>query len=400
MFEKFYWLILCIFNVHQEEGCRLNTRLHFGEPLPVILKDGMLLEPNDGSGNVVLNHGESLTVSCEGAGTILHPSSTQTLSTASIICGGGDNFKNDEWLGSPASFWYFRCSFPPNHLSQLTNRTCFEGNQIVEVGYRIQNQFYPVYESCFNRQNLNPVYSKYTQKPYNALYQTKVDRPFFIDDGNYGSVPVNSLFSPKGQRNAVAQLVGSMIDTYITEYQLLSRGHLAAKTDFVFAFGERATFHYVNCAPQWTGFNGGNWNTLEVDLRNHIHVAGYDTIIYTGTYSVTKLLDRSNRRVDLYLYSDVNNNPIIPVPEYFYKVVYEPRTKRGIAFVGINNPYYNASEVRDLFFCRDICRDKNFRWLSWHPDNAAEGYAFCCSVQDFRYTIRHLPDFEVLDILT
>ncbi|XP_046970912.1 uncharacterized protein LOC124537962 [Vanessa cardui] len=400
MFEIIYWLILCIFNIQQNQKCILNTRFHFGEPLPVILRNGMLLEPDDGNGNVELDYGDSMILSCEGAGTIIHPSAIQANAVASIMCGGGDNFRNDDWLSAPARFSLFKCPYPPNYTSQRTNRTCFEGNQIIEVGYRIQNQFYPVFESCFNHGNLNAIYSKYTQKPYNALYQTKVDRPFFIDDGHFGSAPVNSIFSPKGQRRAVAQLVGNLVDNYFNEQQHLSRGHLAAKTDFVFAFGERATFHYVNCAPQWTGFNGGNWNTLEVDLRNHIHVAGYDTIVYTGTFGVTQLLDHRNQRVDLYLHTDVNNNPVIPVPMYYYKVVYERVTKQGIAFIGINNPYYNANEARELFFCNDICRKNNFRWLSWHPDSSSEGYAFCCTVPDFRNTIQHLPDFEVVSVLS
>ncbi|XP_052744722.1 uncharacterized protein LOC112054117 [Bicyclus anynana] len=405
MFQRLYLLILCSFNAQINQRCVLNSRTDFGQPLPVIIRNGELLLPNDNNGNVKLNYGEEMTLSCEGAGTITHPSVTQQLTTASVTCAGGDNFRNDNWLTFPARFAMFRCSDPPNtnrpiHTSRRKNRTCFGGNEIVQVGYTIQGQFYPSFESCFDHANLHPIYSKYTQKPYNALYQTRVDRPYFKDDGHYRNVPVDTLFSPRNQRDAVARFVGSLVETYVTEAQHLSRGHLAAKTDFVFAFSERATFHYVNCAPQWTGFNGGNWNTLEVDLRDHIHRAGYDTIIYTGTEGVSTLVDKSGRRVEIYLYNDVNNNPVIRVPQYFYKVVYDPSTKRGIAFVGINNPYYTASEARELFFCEDICRRSgNFSWLSWHPDNPAEGYTFCCTVPDFRNTIMHLPEFEVTGVL-
>ncbi|XP_034836493.1 uncharacterized protein [Maniola hyperantus] len=396
----YYLLILCGCNGPHYEGCTLNTRIHFGEPLPVIIRNNRLLEPDDNNGNVRLNYGEELILSCEGVGAISHPSATQQLETASITCAGGDNFRNDSWLTFPATFFLFRCYGPPEHLSERTSRTCFEGNVIVEVGYRSRNQFYPVYETCFDHANLNPIYSKYTQKPYNALYQTRVDRPYFKDDGHYKNVPVETLFSPRNQKAAVAKFVGSLVETYFTQSQQLSRGHLAAKTDFVFAFSERSTFHYVNCAPQWTGFNGGNWNTLEVDLRDHVHNAGYDTIMYTGTYGVTELTNQYGVREEIYLYKDSNNNPVIRVPQYYYKVVYEPASKRGIAFVGINNPYYTSHEARDLFFCKDICRSGNFRWLTWHPDNPAEGYTFCCTVPDFRNTIRHLPDFEVTSELS
>ncbi|CAH2055799.1 unnamed protein product, partial [Iphiclides podalirius] len=400
MLQRLFITILCAVNFQHRQRCTLNTRIHFGEPLPVIIRDGRLLEPTDRDGNIRLEHGDSLILSCLDRGNIRHSNAIKGLDTASISCVDGDMFENSEWLIAPSYFREFSCGYPPSYISVRTNRTCFSRNWIYEVGYRVQDVFHPVYESCFDESQLNAVYSTYTQKPYNALYQTRVDRPFFIDNNVYGNVPVNSLFSPPGQKGAVARLVGARVDVYVNNTEFLSRGHLAAKTDFPLAFGERATFHYVNCAPQWVGFNGGNWNTLEVDLRNHIHAIGWDTVVYTGTYGVSELADQHGRSVGIYLHSDVNNNPVIPVPKYFYKVVYEPSTKRGIAFVGINNPHCTAKEARSLFFCRDLCRDnRNFNWLSWHPDKSSEGYAFCCTVEQFRETVRHLPNFEVNDLL-
>lgn len=399
MIQRYLLLILCALNIHKSERCLLNSQIHFGQPLPIIIRDGRLLEPTDRAGNVALESGETLTLSCEGVGSIYHPNKIRDEGTATITCGGGENFYNTHWLSALSPFSSFRCASPPNYVSRRTNRTCFEGNPIFQVGYSVQGNFYDVYESCFNERTLNAVYSKYTQRPYNANFQTRVDRPYFVANDVYGSAPVETLFSPRGQKEAVRGLVGSMVNEYITEKELLSRGHLAAKTDFVFAFGERATFHYVNCAPQWYGFNSGNWNTLEVDLRRYIHNADVDTVIYTGTYEVTQLFTEYGARVDIYLYSDQNNNPVIPVPLYFYKVVYEPATNRGIAFVGINGPYYSRSDAEDLFFCENICnKSSEFHWLSWHPHNAREGYTFCCSVPDFRNTITHLPSFEVTSI--
>lgn len=402
LIQRVFLLILCALNLQYGQKCTLNTRVHFEEPLPVIIRNGKLLEPTDNFGNVELNFGDSLTLSCEGTGSIQHPNAQLYLSVAVINCEGGDMFKNQEWLSGPSRFSHFKCSYPPEYRSRRTDRMCYDSNPIFEVGYKVGNDFYPVYESCFNEAALTPIYSKYTQKPYNSYYQTRVIRPFFVADNIFGSVPVNALFAPEGQKEAVALLVGrTIINEYFTKTELLSRGHLAAKTDFAFAFGERATFHYVNCAPQWTGFNGGNWNTLEVDLRNHIHDAEYDTIIYTGTFGLTQLSNEMGRQVDLYLANDINNNPVLPVPEFFYKVVYEPSSKRGIAFVGINNPYYDASEAHQMFFCEDVCRNNpDFSWLTWQPDNPSAGYTFCCTVKDFRRTVQHLPPLSVDNLLT
>lgn len=401
MFQKYFMLILCALNIRQQPQCRLNSRLHFHEPLPIFIRDGKLLEPDDRHGTVILNHGETLTISCEGAGNIYHPNIKAQVPTATIACSSEDIFTNEELLTVPSKFSQFICFTPPNYISRGTNRTCYNGNRIYEVGYRVENQFYAVYETCFNENLLTPIYSKYTQRPYNANFQQKVDRPFFKADNAYNYVPVERLFSPYGLKSAIAQRVGSKIEDFITPVHYLSRGHLAAKTDFVFAFGERATFHYVNCAPQWYGFNSGNWNTLEVDLRNHVHNSGYSTIIYTGIYGTLELEDDQNRRTDIYLYSDENNNPVIPIPLYYYKIVYAPELRLGTAFVGINNPYYNQSKIRDLFFCRDVCRsNSDFSWLTWNPDRNLDGYSFCCTVDDFRNTINHLPHFEVRGLLT
>lgn len=398
--QRLFLAILCAINAPKTQRCTLNTRIHFGQPLPVILRYGQLLEPTDNNGNVIIQSGESIVLSCIDQGSIRNSHSIQGKNTAIINCINDDVFGNDEWLNSPSRFSEFKCISPPSYVSNRTNRTCFEDNKIYEVGYYIDNIFYPVYESCFNELELNAIYSKYTQKPYNAVYQTRVERPYFIDNNIYGYIPVNSIFSPAGQKSAVAQLVGDRVNTYVNKTEFLSRGHLAAKTDFVLAFGERATFHYVNCAPQWVGFNGGNWNTLEVDLRNHIHDVGCNTIIYTGTFGVSQLTNQYGTAVEVYLHTDVNNNPVIPVPKYYYKVVYEPISKRGIAFVGINSPHYTKEEALDLFFCPDLCRgNKDFSWLTWHPDLSTEGYTFCCTIEDFRRTVHHLPKFEVTGLL-
>lgn len=72
---------------------------------------------------------------------------------------------------------------------------------------------------------------------------------------------INNLYTQNHQRERIAQLTG--IDTYVTTTQFLARGHLAAKSDFVYATGQRASFYFINAAPQWQPFNAGNWNWLE-----------------------------------------------------------------------------------------------------------------------------------------
>lgn len=80
----------------------------------------------------------------------------------------------------------------------------------------------------------------------------------------FPGVAVNTMYTQVEQKKTVAEYVGqTLADFYITSHQFLARGHLAAKTDFVFATGQRASFYFINAAPQWQPFNAGNWNTLE-----------------------------------------------------------------------------------------------------------------------------------------
>lgn len=83
----------------------------------------------------------------------------------------------------------------------------------------------------------------------------------FSAGGFFPGVDINNLYTQVQQRQRIAQLTG--IDTYVTSTQFLARGHLAAKSDFVFATGQRASFYFINAAPQWQPFNAGNWMWLE-----------------------------------------------------------------------------------------------------------------------------------------
>lgn len=95
----------------------------------------------------------------------------------------------------------------------------------------------------------------------------------------------------------------------------------------------------------------------------------------------------------LYLYVDNNNNVAIPVPEIYWKVVYEPKTKAGIALIGVNNPYKD-----DLVkICGDVA--SRVSWLKWKASDKQSGYGYACSVDDFRKVVDVLPDFKVESLL-
>ncbi|XP_026326824.1 uncharacterized protein LOC113235359, partial [Hyposmocoma kahamanoa] len=263
------------------------------------------------------------------------------------------------------------------------------------VGFIVQGVFYPLYWSCFDQRRLEVIYVWYPQTPANAAPQSNIERPNFLPGTFFPGVDINNLYTQTHQRNRIAQLTGR--NTYVNDTQFLSRGHLAARTDFIFATGQEASFWFINAAPQWQPFNAGNWNSLEQNLRTRIGAAGYHTTIYTGTFGVTQLRNAQGQFVDIYLHT----NTQVPVPLYFYKVAYDATRRLGTAFISINNPHYTLDEARVLQFCIDRCRGNSaFNWIRWQPDRVDIGYSFCCTIDDFRRVIPHLPAFTVNGLLT
>lgn len=70
----------------------------------------------------------------------------------------------------------------------------------------------------------------------------------------------------------------------LTNDFFMSRGHLTARSDYTFATQQGATFWFTNASPQWQTFNGGNWNSLENDVRSFAGRTNQDLTVYTGTW--------------------------------------------------------------------------------------------------------------------
>nr|UVJ48452.1 dsRNase4 [Hyphantria cunea] len=383
----------------RSSGCTLNINGDLGQPQPVYIRSGTYLRPTGNSGQIHLNTGDQVIIGCPGR-TLRHPNiASTTLIVGTATCVSGNLVSGSGWLNGNGAFGELTCSSHSFHEAQATNNRCWGNNLVIRIGFIVNNVFHTLYHSCFNEQRMEVIYVEYEQNPENGIHQTGVDRPSFLAGSFFPGIAVNTRYTQVEQKKTVAEYVGqTLADFYITSHQFLARGHLAAKTDFVFATGQRASFYFINAAPQWQPFNAGNWNTLEQNLRARIAAANYRTTVYTGTFGVSQLRDQSNRLVDIYLVRDKNQ---IPVPLYFYKVVYDASRRQGTAYVSINNPYYTEAEARSLTFCTDLCRNNSaFSWLRWQPDRIDIGYSFCCTVEDFRRTVPHLPAFTTTGLLT
>jgi len=107
------------------------------------------------------------------------------------------------------------------------------------------------------------------------------------------------------------------------------RGHLVAAGNHVDdAIALAETYLFSNVAPQvGSGFNRGIWKSLEEAVRNYAQCSD-DLYVITGVYfpkdATTMRFIGAGR---------------VGVPLGFYKVLYEPKKNRMIAFIAKNEPH-------------------------------------------------------------
>ncbi len=115
---------------------------------------------------------------------------------------------------------------------------------------------------------------------------------------------------------------------------------------------------------------------------------------------------------------------LVPVPMYFWKVVYCPETEGGLTFVSLNHPGIQQEETGQLHLIDlsilvqiqfqihnfpledgipeeyDLCQDESgslCEETGWQIDNrnsADEGLMYCCSYEQLRASIKWIPEIE------
>jgi len=400
--------LLSLFTVGQAKsikaGCSIRINNDLPEPQPLLLIPGGSLDghgfylPDGADGVVTLATGQAILLACPG--NTNHFNNTNVgINTALATCDSGTTF----FVNSVAyNFSNFACSSYPFHTARYSNSSCYDGTKRhIEIGFEVEPVFYKLIDVCFDDVLYTTLYVKAIVVSGIAGYQQGFPRPSFIQDSFYPGMSVDNLYTRNTQRQTISGLLGStqLGDQYIDETSdyFLARGHYSANADYVYGSEHRATFHFVNVSPQWQTFNGGNWELLESSVRNYADNNKLDLEVYTGTYGVATLPNVNGVETELYLYVDVNNNKGIPVPKFYWKAVYDPKGQRGVVFVGINNPYVNNPQGGYLI-CTDIC--SKISWVHWDPKNIARGYSYCCEVDDFRSTVKYLPQFSVSGLLT
>lgn len=355
-------------------------------------------------GYLNFNAGDKFLVSCpdEGNLIVINGEKTKTqLETAQ--CEKGTIFKI---TGKSVNLTSISCAHTTVGQTQTTNNNCGaqQTYQSIKIGFKVSEKFINHLEVCYDRTLKRSLYShqilgySITGGRYN-LSSSKFN--FFAGDF-YDKIQVAELYTKATQmKNINTMLSLPETDTrYIDDSSeskfFLSKGHYSAKADFFYGIQQTLTYYYVNAAPQWYTFNSGNWNTLEIKCREFATSKTLDLDVITGSYGVSKLLSNSDTMTQLYLSKVSDTDKAIPVPRFYYKIVYDQKSNAGVAFVGVNNPY--MFQPKEDIICVDIC--DQIQWIGdLDRKNIELGYLYCCDVNDLKKTIEDIPVMNITSLL-
>jgi len=386
--------LLSTFNLGLAQGyCSIKTENGFpskGQPL-YLSKDGKFYQPTKNLRNeVVLQvpNGETLTLYCTGRNNKLELTGG---ASAVAQCVGGDVFRLDGSRGNQP-ITNLTCSEVSMADVQTTPRRCAGSGTVVEVGFKLGNSFLKQLESCFDPIESKVFYVKETLGRFvNKGAAINSNRPGFKEglDSLFPGVNTDRLYKKKSQTEAFENVLG--LRGYLNNTSFISRGHVAPHGDYIFAARQFATYFFVNVAPQWYSTNRYNWLTIEFTARKLAEKLESDLEVVSGTHGVLKLADEQGRMKEVYLLPS-GGRPRFPVPEVFWKSVFDPKRRLGIVFVVGNNPFYKMAPL-----CRDVCQETG--WTFKHKENPYRGEIVCCRHDDLRSQIPYVPKYNLADIL-
>uniref|UniRef100_A0A034WP10 DNA/RNA non-specific endonuclease domain-containing protein n=1 Tax=Bactrocera dorsalis TaxID=27457 RepID=A0A034WP10_BACDO len=373
----------------KKQSCKVKINGDMLDNSPILTPHNQLeyMQPNS-SGEIVVPHGHWLSFHC--ADKFAEPYGGQTLQAQ---CAGDKNFFiNNEKV----NFSKINCTTISIPTPIRTGFCCSgEGTELIIIGNEIKSNgscyTIPTMQVCFDQIRQTTLYVEHKITPASIHYRKHVPRKNFTSDDFFGGRNIDPLYRTSKQIKALKRILGKDVSIYVTAKNYLSRGHLVAKADLIFSGQQKSTFYYVNIVPQWQSFNAGNWSRIEDGVRQFAHDSNSTLLCWTGTWGVCTLPDVNNEQRELYLGDDKQNNNVIPVPKLFYRIVIDAESRKGITFVGVNNPYLKIEELTTggYLIAEDV--SDNIDWIKWDRKNIEKGYCYACSVPDFVAVVKDLP---------
>ncbi|KAF7285400.1 hypothetical protein GWI33_010653 [Rhynchophorus ferrugineus] len=359
-------------------------------PIVVLCDSNDYLYPTGEDSDLRFTNGECLNVICPGGNVLVGSQSYENAVTATCIGSTLFNISNKS-----VSWESISCNKVPEKTARRTGETCENNGKEIEIGFVVPDGFLRTILICFDESTQQALYS-YAKISQSINKRKERPRPNWLQGTSlYNITSVDNYYKRANQRTTINELLNFAENStsFIQDNDyFLARGHLTARSDNFYPSQQNQTFFLVNAAPQWQIINANNWYKVETSIRDYAEENQIDLLQWTGVYGVLSVNNTNNIKTELYLYSK-NDELYIPVPEVFWKVVYDPISQKGAAIIGLNNPYAENYTV----FCDDV--SDLTKWVNFKKSNTAKGLIFVCNVNDFRKTVKYLPEFSVTGLL-
>lgn len=132
-------------------------------------------------------------------------------------------------------------------------------------------------------------------------------------------------------------------------------------------------YFYENTVPQWSVFSRGVWREVERLFLRNLHKASGKHLIAAGAVNATYFFPSKTIVQKPFVLQCPES---IPVPLFIWRLVYDVQKKKGIVYMGLNNPFKRETPVKR--FCEEIpCPGKFAR------KNTRVATIYCCSKESF-----------------
>eukprot|EP00088_Acartia_fossae_P004726 TRINITY_DN12039_c0_g1_i1.p1 TRINITY_DN12039_c0_g1~~TRINITY_DN12039_c0_g1_i1.p1 ORF type:complete len:466 (+),score=83.33 TRINITY_DN12039_c0_g1_i1:41-1438(+) len=409
-----------------EQGCKIALDSLTGKYPPLLLQNSEFILPKsenaEGKRFLDIDGGANIQLYCHGSvryqdSTILQGTNLPSASSVELTCKDGDFVTADN---KKVSVEKATCSRRQEPRLLKTQEECssiggdgrtsdFADLFTVQIGFMIGDKFIEQIRLCQDEKVYATIWTNHTVHGQSIDFRDIDDsRPSFRIDNTYlkrfftwtTSTSMNSYYSKKTQATTIKKLLGHneingkpVIETSSRGTNYFAKGHLSPDAGFIYNINQDATYYYFNVAPQFQSFNNGNWKALEINTRDLASSLGKDVSIWTGTHGVLSYADKYGEMTDIYLYLK-DQTRYVPAPLYYWKVVYDPTTQTGAAFIGLNDPHATEPPTE---LCDNVC--SSMSWVDWSITELDAGYMYCCSIESARKAIPSIPDLQTTGLI-
>lgn len=382
----------------EASACELKIGTDMGTPQPLRIRPGtsQWFHPATRNGRINMNANQEMELFCT---TGFATPAGITGNSINVACQTGTTFR---YNNVNYTFKEFTCRDWPTSTPRrrIGTARCFNNGIYVDVGFTVGARFIHTYTVCHDLMTEVNYFSQYSLSPASDGHESGAKRPNWLQADFYPGKKVDNLYTRLVERRTIGDILNSQDQASIWIEQppsdvFLSRGHLAANSDFISANEQRSTFYFINIAPQFQTFNGLNWAEVENSARRLASDRNISLDVWTGTVGVGQLKDSGNTYRDIFLAWPSRQ---IAMPRLYYKILFHRTSNSGVVLIGINNPHLTVSEIlANYIICKDV--SQKIKYVSWQRTNLMRGYCYACEVNDFERVVPHIPGLHVANLL-